>query len=94
MTEQGAEPKKIAEVTGVHVATIYRELKKGADTEGHYKGRVSAAGVICIKAAKVAHALFNLKGIEYHLPKVAVRVQFRRRICARLATLRQMQQVK
>lgn len=25
MTEQGAEPKKIAEVTGVHVATIYRE---------------------------------------------------------------------
>ena len=26
MTEQGAEPKKIAEVTGVHVATIYREV--------------------------------------------------------------------
>ena len=25
MTEQGAEPKKIAEVTGVHAATIYRE---------------------------------------------------------------------
>lgn len=41
MTEQGAEPKKIAEVTGVHVATIYRELKKGADTEGHYKAELA-----------------------------------------------------
>ena len=56
MTEQGAEPKKIAEVTGVHVATIYRTQKR----RGHRRtlqGRVSAAGVICIKAAKVAHAL-------------------------------------
>ena len=41
MTEQGEEPKKIAEVTGVHVATIYRELKKGADTEGHYKAELA-----------------------------------------------------
>lgn len=57
MTEQGAEPKKIAEVTGVHVATIYRELKKRRGHRRTLQGRVSAAGVICIKAAKVAHAL-------------------------------------
>ena len=39
--EHMTEPKKIAEVTGVHVATIYRELKKGADTEGHYKAELA-----------------------------------------------------
>ena len=71
MTEQGAEPKKIAEVTGVHVATIYRELKKGADTEGHYKAELfytteptKAAAEKLLKTIKDAGLSAEIKGLE------------------------------
>lgn len=37
MSERGEKPKAIAEKTGVHVATIYRELQRGADEKGHYR---------------------------------------------------------
>ena len=38
MSGQGIAPKAIALETGVHIATIYREIQRGTDAEGHYKG--------------------------------------------------------
>lgn len=37
MARHGAGVRAMAEETGVHVATIYRELQRGADEEGHYR---------------------------------------------------------
>ena len=37
MSGQDIPAKAIALETGVHIATIYRELQRGADAEGHYK---------------------------------------------------------
>lgn len=41
MSGQGAAPKAIALKTGVHIATIYREMQRGADAEGHYKAELA-----------------------------------------------------
>lgn len=35
MTKEKQPPKRIAEATGVHVATIYRELKRGQTEDGY-----------------------------------------------------------
>lgn len=37
MARHGAGVRAMAEETGVHVATIYRELQRGADEKGHYR---------------------------------------------------------
>lgn len=41
MSAAGKPPKAIATETGVHIATIYRELQRGADAEGHYKAELA-----------------------------------------------------
>lgn len=41
MSAEGEPPKEIATVTGVHIATIYRELQRGADAQGHYKAEIA-----------------------------------------------------
>lgn len=41
MSGQGAPPKAIASETGVHIATIYREMQRGADAEGNYKAEIA-----------------------------------------------------
>ena len=41
MKEQGKAAKEIASKTGVPVATIYRELDRGADKEGKYKAEIA-----------------------------------------------------
>ncbi len=40
MSGQQIAPKAIAKETGAHIATIYRELQRGADAEGHYKAQL------------------------------------------------------
>lgn len=35
MTKEKQPPQRIAEATGVHVATIYRELKRGQTEDGY-----------------------------------------------------------
>jgi IS30 family transposase len=47
MSEQGEKPKAIAEKTGTHIATIYRELQRGTDTEGHYKAEIAQQALFC-----------------------------------------------
>lgn len=37
MSAEKKPPKAMAAVTGVHIATIYRELQRGTDAEGRYK---------------------------------------------------------
>lgn len=41
MSGQGIAPKAIALETGVHIATIYREMQRGTDAEGHYKAELA-----------------------------------------------------
>ena len=41
MSSQGIAPKAIAIKTDVHIATIYRELQRGTDAEGHYKAELA-----------------------------------------------------
>lgn len=41
MSGQGIAAKAIALETGVHIATIYREMQRGADEEGHYKAELA-----------------------------------------------------
>ncbi|MCD7825127.1 MAG: helix-turn-helix domain-containing protein [Clostridiaceae bacterium] len=41
MKNEGKPPKTIAIATGVHIATIYRELQRGIDDEGHYKAELA-----------------------------------------------------
>ena len=41
MSAKGISPKAIALETGVHIATIYREMQRGANTEGHYKAELA-----------------------------------------------------
>lgn len=41
MREKGIAPKAIALKTGVHIATIYREIQRGTDAEGHYKAELA-----------------------------------------------------
>lgn len=41
MSRQGIAAKAIALEIGVHIATIYRELQRGADAEGHYKAELA-----------------------------------------------------
>lgn len=41
MSGQGIAPKAIALETGVHIATIYREIQRGTDEEGHYKAELA-----------------------------------------------------
>lgn len=41
MSGQGIAPKAIALKTDVHIATIYRELQRGTDAEGHYKAEIA-----------------------------------------------------
>ena len=35
MTKEKQPPQRIAEATGVHVATIYRELQRGQSEDGY-----------------------------------------------------------
>lgn len=41
MSRHGMAPKVIALEIGVHIATIYREMQRGADEEGHYKAELA-----------------------------------------------------
>ena len=41
MSRQGIAAKAIALETGVHIATIYREMQRGSDPEGHYKAELA-----------------------------------------------------
>ncbi len=42
MLKDGATPKELARETGVHIATIYRELERGkAETEGIYSAELA-----------------------------------------------------
>lgn len=36
MIKAGATPKELASETGVHIATIYRELQRGEEKSGSY----------------------------------------------------------
>lgn len=47
MSEQGAKVKEIAEATGTHIATIYRELQRGADAEGTYRAELAQQALFC-----------------------------------------------
>lgn len=47
MSAEGQPPKAIAEVTGVHIATIYRELQRGEDAEGYYKAELAQQALFC-----------------------------------------------
>jgi IS30 family transposase len=47
MRGQGEKPKAIATETGAHIATIYRELQRGADSEGHYKAEIAQQALFC-----------------------------------------------
>ena len=40
----GATPKELAAVTGVHIATIYRELQRG-ENEGKYSAEVAQRAI-------------------------------------------------
>lgn len=45
MSGQGIAPKAIALETGVHIATIYREIQRGTDAEGHYKAELAQQAI-------------------------------------------------
>ena len=45
MSGRGIAPKAIALETGVHIATIYREIQRGTDAEGHYKAELAQQGL-------------------------------------------------
>lgn len=45
MSGQGIAPKAIALETGVHIATIYREMQRGTDAEGHYKAELAQQAI-------------------------------------------------
>ena len=47
MSAEGKPPKAIATATGVHIATIYRELQRGADAEGTYKAELAQQALFC-----------------------------------------------
>lgn len=47
MVAQGIAPKAIAQETDVHIATIYREMQRGADAEGHYKADKAQQSLFC-----------------------------------------------
>lgn len=40
--------KEIAKATGVHVATIYKELQRGTNEEGDYKAEKAQKSLFCI----------------------------------------------
>lgn len=46
MSEKGIAPKAIAIETGAHIATIYRELQRGVDAEGHYKAELAQRALL------------------------------------------------
>lgn len=41
MSGQGEAVKAIASATGVHIATIYREMQRGSGEDGHYKAELA-----------------------------------------------------
>lgn len=41
MRAEGKRPKAIATVINVHIATIYRELQRGADANGVYRAELA-----------------------------------------------------
>lgn len=41
MSGQGKAVKAIALETGVHIATIYREMQRGTDAEGRYRAELA-----------------------------------------------------
>ena len=45
MSGQGIAAKAIALETGVHIATIYREMQRGTDAEGHYKAELAQQAI-------------------------------------------------
>ena len=45
MSGQGIAAKAIALETGVHIATIYREIQRGTDAEGHYKAELAQQAI-------------------------------------------------
>lgn len=44
MKANGATPKELAAATGVHIATIYRELQRG-EIEGKYSAEVAQRAI-------------------------------------------------
>lgn len=47
MSAERKPPKAMAAVTGVHIATIYRELQRGKDAEGNYKAEIAQKTLFC-----------------------------------------------
>lgn len=41
MSGKGIAIKAIALETGVHISTIYKEIQRGTDSEGHYKAELA-----------------------------------------------------
>jgi IS30 family transposase len=44
MNKRGVSPKEMAEKLGVHIATIYRELKRGC-SGGEYSAKIAQAAI-------------------------------------------------
>ena len=44
MNKRGVSPKEMAEKLGVHIATIYRELKRGY-SGGEYSAKIAQAAI-------------------------------------------------
>ena len=44
MSKRGVSPKEIAQKLGVHIATIYRELKRG-NSDGIYSAKIAQATI-------------------------------------------------
>lgn len=44
MSRNGATPKELAAATGVHLATVYRELQRG-DENGHYNAEIAQRAI-------------------------------------------------
>jgi len=44
MFEKGATPKELATATGVHIATIYRELQRGNEN-GKYNAEIAQRAI-------------------------------------------------
>ena len=44
MNKRGVSPKEMAQKLGVHIATIYRELKRGG-SDGVYRAKIAQATI-------------------------------------------------
>ena len=57
MAKKKQTPQRIAEATGVHVATIYREMKRGQTKDGYRMGKQLSRWVGATPCQPNEHAL-------------------------------------